>query len=165
MVGWLKEISRKMASEGGVFMFIRAQLSAQIATLVDFLVTILLVSLFDIYYVYATFIGAVYGGIVNGVVNYRWTFKATGCKKINVAIKFVMVWLCSIGFNTWGTYLLTEQLGRIPWVKHSLSLYFGDYFILSKVVVAIIVAICWNYNMQRWFVYRKTALESFFERK
>ena len=38
-------------------MFIRAQFSSQIASATDFLVTILLVKLFGIYYVYATFTG------------------------------------------------------------------------------------------------------------
>ena len=64
-------------------MFLRAQLSAQMATIADFLVTILLVRLFEVYYVYATWRGAIYGGIVNCVINYKWTFKSKG-KKTNV---------------------------------------------------------------------------------
>ena len=54
-----------ISQKGGFFMFLRAQLSAQMATIADFLVTILLVRLFEVYYVYATLAGAVYGGIVN----------------------------------------------------------------------------------------------------
>ena len=80
-------------------MFFRAQLSAQMATVVDFLVTILLSNVFDVYYVTATFVGAVYGGIVNCVINYRWTFKSHGKKKY-VAIKFLLVWVCSVLLNT-----------------------------------------------------------------
>ena len=49
-------------------MFIRAQFSSQIASATDFLVTILLVKLFGIYYVYATFTGSVCGGIVNCII-------------------------------------------------------------------------------------------------
>ena len=89
-------------------MFLRAQLSAQMATVTDFLVTILLVTWFDVYYVYATLAGAVYGGIVNCVINYKWTFKSHG-KKTHIAVKFVIVWLGSIWMNTWGTYALTES--------------------------------------------------------
>ena len=92
-----------ISQKGGFFMFLRAQLSAQMATIADFLVTILLVRLFEVYYVYATLAGAVYGGIVNCVINYKWTFKSTG-KKTNVAVKFILVWVCSIWLNTWGTY-------------------------------------------------------------
>jgi hypothetical protein len=39
-------------------MFIRAQLSAQIATFVDFLISILLNQCANVYYVYATLIGS-----------------------------------------------------------------------------------------------------------
>lgn len=116
-----------ISQKGGFFMFLRAQLSAQMATIADFLVTILLVRLFEVYYVYATLAGAVYGGIVNCVINYKWTFKSTG-KKTNVAVKFILVWVCSIWLNTWGTYALTESLAKIPWVRDTLSQYFGDFF-------------------------------------
>ena len=98
-----------ISQKGGVFMFLRAQLSAQMATIADFLVTILLVRLFDVYYVYATLAGAIYGGIVNCVINYKWTFKSKG-KKTHIAVKFIIVWICSIWLNTWGTYTLTESL-------------------------------------------------------
>ena len=54
MGDWLKKVARMISQKGGIFMFLRAQLSAQMATIADFLVTILLVRLFDVYYVYAT---------------------------------------------------------------------------------------------------------------
>ena len=73
MGDWLKKVARMISQKGGIFMFLRAQLSAQMATIADFLVTILLVRLFDVYYVYATLAGAIYGGIVNCVINYKWT--------------------------------------------------------------------------------------------
>ena len=75
MGDWLKRVARMISQKGGVFMFLRAQLSAQMATIADFLVTILLVRLFDVYYVYATLAGAIYGGIsialsiINGLLN------------------------------------------------------------------------------------------------
>jgi hypothetical protein len=68
MGDWLKKVARMISQKGGIFMFLRAQLSAQMATIADFLVTILLVRLFDVYYVYATLAGAIYGGIVNCVI-------------------------------------------------------------------------------------------------
>lgn len=153
-------VSRK----GGVFMFLRAQFSAQIATFSDFLVTILLVRLFEVYYVYATLGGAVYGGIVNCVINYKWTFKSKEKKK-NVAVKFIIVWLCSVWLNTWGTYALTEFLAKIPWVRHTFSLYFDDFFMIPKMIVAVIVALFWNYNIQRLFVYRNIGIRSLFGKR
>ena len=143
-----------ISQKGGIFMFLRAQLSAQMATIADFLVTILLVRLFDVYYVYATLAGAIYGGIVNCVINYKWTFKSKG-KKTHVAVKFVLVWICSVWLS----------LAKIPWVRDTLSLYFGDFFIIPKVVVAVIVALFWNYNMQRFFVYRNIDIRSLFGKR
>lgn len=164
MGGWLRKVTRTISRKGGVYVFLRAQLSAQMATFADFSVTILLVKLLDIYYLYATLAGAVYGGIINCVINYKWTFKSTE-KKTNVALKFVLVWIGSIWLNTWGTYASTEALGTIPWVRDTLSLYFGDFFIIPKIVVAIIVALCWNYNMQRLFVYRDIDIKHLLKRR
>ncbi|MBB3894329.1 GtrA family protein [Bacteroides pyogenes] len=164
MGDWLRRIGRTISSKGGIFMFLRAQLSAQMSTVADFLVTILLVRLFDVYYVYATLAGAIYGGILNCVINYKWTFKSKG-KKTNVAVKFILVWICSILLNTWGTYMLTESLGRIPWVRDKLSLYFSDFFIMPKLAVAVLVALIWNYNMQRVFVYRSIHTKRLFKRR
>ena len=53
MCDWLRKVARMISQKGGFFMFLRAQLSAQMATIADFLVTILLVRLFEVYYVYA----------------------------------------------------------------------------------------------------------------
>ncbi len=146
-------------------MFLRAQLSAQMATIADFLVTILLVRLFDVYYVYATFAGAIYGGIVNCVINYKWTFKSKG-KKTNVAVKFILVWVCSIWLNTWGNVCTDGIISKkIPWVRDTLSLYFGDFFIIPKMAVAVIVALFWNYNMHRFFVYRNINIGSLFRKR
>ena len=37
MGDWLKRVARMISQKGGVFMFLRAQLSAQMATIADFL--------------------------------------------------------------------------------------------------------------------------------
>ena len=52
-------------TKAGFFTFMRAQFSSQISSLFDFAVTILGAKLLDIYYVYATSLGSVAGGILN----------------------------------------------------------------------------------------------------
>ncbi len=142
--------------------FIKAQLSAQLATLTDFVVTVLLAKLVGVFYLYATFIGSVAGGALNCVVNYGWVFHAGGnCKKRYVAIKYFIVWGCSILLNTWGTYFLTEWLRSMKWVNGLLGYYVNDVFILSKIIVAVLVAFCWNYHLQRLFVYRNHEIWKF----
>ena len=110
------------------------------ATLTDFGVSILLYEVFGVWYVAATFIGAVTGGIVNCMLNYRWVFGSDGQKKRYVALKYLLVWTGSILLNTAGTYVLTELSGH--------------YFVIAKAIVSVAVALLWNYQMQRFFVYR-----------
>ena len=110
------------------------------ATLTDFGVPILLYELFGMWYVAASFIGAVSGGIVNCLLNYRWVFGSDGQKKRYVALKYLLVWIGSILLNTGGTFALTELSGH--------------YFVIAKAIVSVAVALLWNYQMQRFFVYR-----------
>ena len=134
--------------------FLKAQLSAQLASLVDFVLTVLLVKCFALFYLYATLIGSVVGGMVNCAINYRWVFSDSHCKSHFIVMKYTFVWIVSIALNTWGTYFLTEWLTRMPWLNRLLSSYIDDLFIFSKIVVAVLVALLWNYQMQRLFVYR-----------
>lgn len=151
MAGWIKKLAKTISEKGGIFMFIRAQFSSQISSLTDFTVTLVLVNVFGLFYGYATFTGSVCGGIVNSIVNYKWTFKAQGIKKRYVAIKYLIVWVCSILFNTFGTILMTELISKIVPLKELLG---ENLFVVSKIVVSLLVGFLWNYNMQRLFVYK-----------
>lgn len=161
----IKKAIKAISERGGIFMFLRAQFSSQIASITDFVITIVLAMIFNLYYVYATFIGSVCGGIVNCMVNYSWTFKSKECKKSHVFIKYILVWIGSIALNTSGTYFLTEALGKIIWLREMLSHYFDDIFIVSKVVVSLLVGFLWNYNMHRCFVYKNLEIKKYFSNK
>ena len=161
MGDWLRKVARMISQKGGFFMFLRAQLSAQMATIADFLVTILLVKAFAVFYLYATFTGSVVGGIVNCAINYGWVFHAEDCKKTHVAVKYLFVWGGSIILNTWGTFALTEWLTGMTWVNGLLGYYIDNVFILSKIIVAVLVAFFWNYHLQRFFVYRNHNIKGF----
>ncbi|GHV71678.1 CDP-alcohol phosphatidyltransferase [Bacteroidia bacterium] len=165
MADWIKKTINNIVGKGGIFMFLRAQLSSQLASLSDFLITIVLAKVFGIYYVYATFSGSVCGGITNCIVNYRWTFKAMGIKKRYVAVKYLMVWVGSIFLNTSGTYMMTELLRKITWLTELFGHMFDDIFIVSKIIVSLIVGFAWNYNMQRIFVYRDYNYRKFFSKR
>ena len=64
--------------------FTKAQASAIIATTVDFLLSLFAYEVCGINYVVSSFIGALSGGIVNCVVNYRWVFGSDGQHKRRV---------------------------------------------------------------------------------
>ena len=124
-----------------VILFSKASLSALAATAADFLVTAALAQGLGLYYVHATWIGAVTGGVLNCIINYRWVFRAEGCSKIMVAIRYFLVWAASILLNTAGTWALTE--------------FAAPAFLVNKVITSVVVAVCWNYPLQRHFVYRE----------
>jgi len=159
MVYWIKKIAKTISDKGGIFTFFRAQLSSQLASFTDFLVTIILANVFNIFYVYATFTGSVCGGITNCIVNYRWTFKAMSVKKRYVAIRYLVVWGGSIFLNTSGVFLMTELLKKIPLLMKVPDFFFENIFIISKVVVSLFVGFIWNYNMHRLFVYKNLHLK------
>ena len=120
--------------------FAKAQVTAQVATLIDFALSLVLAEGLGMWYVTASFLGALSGGISNCAMNYRWVFNAEGLNKGSVAWKYMIVWTGSIVLNTLGTYALTELSSQ--------------YFMFAKVVVAVFVAIFWNYQLQRLFVYK-----------
>jgi putative flippase GtrA len=148
-------------------MFLRAQLVSQLATWIDNLTafglkkamdffqvkSLFIFSLYIKSYLLATVVGQIVGGIVICIVNYKWTFKASGIKKKYMILKFVSVWLGSLFLNTTGTYYLTRLLVQMPWLTHVLN-HTDDIFIVAKLFVALLVGFTWNYNMQRLFVYK-----------
>jgi len=164
MFHWIKKTVQIVSVKGGIFTFLRAQISSQLASITDFLVTIVLANFFNLFYVYATFIGSVCGGMTNCVVNYRWTFKAMDVKKRYVAIRYLVVWGGSIFLNTSGIYLMTELLKRIPLLMKVPDFFYDNIFIISKIVVSLLVGFVWNYNMHRLFVFKNLHLRRFFER-
>ena len=128
--------------------FCKAQISSLAATLIDFAVTALLFHFLGVYSVWSTFLGSVTGGVVNCVVNYKWTFRGNEQSKLNVAIKYCLVWCGSIALNTWGTAIGTRVLSG----NNDIGL---DSVLISKVIVAVLVAVLWNFLMQKYFVFKK----------
>lgn len=125
-----------------IWMFCKAQTTALMATVADYGLSFFLAEVAGLYYVWATFFGALSGGIINCSVNYSWVFHAQGQSKGWVVLKYLLVWCGSISLNTFGTYVVTEWSGR--------------YFMYSKIFVAVCVAVLWNYQLQRRFVYQRS---------
>lgn len=126
--------------------FGKAETSAIVASAVDFSLSFFLVQAVGTWYALASFFGALAGGIINCYVNYQWVFDKQEQRKPYIVLKYFVVWSISILLNTSGTWFFTE-----------LS---GVNFIIIKAIVAIIVAILWNYQMQRIFVFRNLRLRN-----
>lgn len=133
---------------------LKAMASSQTCSLIDFILTVTLSSLCGVYYVVATAIGSLCGGALNCIFNYKWVFPGSHGRKQTIAIKYALVWIMSILLNTCGTYLLTESLIRSSFVQTMLGQHSDQIYVLSKVIVAILIAFAWNYPLQRHFVYK-----------
>lgn len=127
--------------------FCKAQVSSVVSTACDFGVTALIFTLLH-HVVISTASGAVVGGMVNCSINYLWTFRGTERSKSGVVWRYLLVWIVSILLNTYGTELVVKLMNR--WLEVDLSL-----VMLSKAVVAILVAVIWNFSMQKFYVYKK----------
>src|SRR6478609_8451847 len=90
---------------------LRLQFTSIIATFTDFLITLVFTEIIGLYYVISTMSGAVSGGIVNFLLNRKYVFKISGSDKLAKQIlRYILIWLGSIGLNTVGVFLVTEYL-------------------------------------------------------
>ena len=163
----IKKAVKTVHERGGVFTFIRAQFSSQISSLADYAVSLTLVNVFGLFFGYATLCGNITGGIVNCIVNYKWTFKAQGqgTKVKHVAIKYLLVWLVNLFLNTQGTILMTVLVSQWLTPENMPALIANNLFLVPKIIVSLIVGFGWNYNMQRLFVYKDRDIKGFFTQK
>lgn len=116
----------------------RFQLSAIIATLIDFSFTILLKEACGIGYLMSASIGAVLGGIANFILGRRWVFRAAGPRH-HQAFRYSVIWGGSILLNISAVFLLTDFL--------------NFNYIISKIIAAFMIGLTFNYTMQRRFVF------------
>ena len=140
-----------------IFVFLRAQLSAQFATIADFCLTYICFQWLGIHYLFATSIGTVTGGLINCIINYKWAFNTQDCQFKWVLFKYTLVWCGSFILNVGGLYLLVEFLKTYTnlWEQSE-----SFYLITSKIVIAFMVSIGWNYVLHRYFVFRDARIQS-----
>ncbi len=120
--------------------FLRSQVAAFISTCIDYLTVIMLTELAGLWYIYSNVIGALLGAITNFSLGRHWTFKAQEGAVGNQAFKYALVSIGSVFLNTFGLYALKEW-GNIN-------------YIIAKVVVGLLIAVCFNYVLQKHFVFK-----------
>ena len=119
--------------------FIKAQASSVICTVFDFFITIVFKEVFKFWYVAASAIGTIAGGMMNFALGRRWVFNGRDKKVPKQLIKYLITWTGNLLLTTLGVFFFTHYLG--------LS------YIVSKVITAIIIGIGYNYMLQKKFVF------------
>ncbi|MBI2284429.1 MAG: GtrA family protein [Bacteroidetes bacterium] len=120
--------------------FVKAQMASLTATLVDFTMTIVLKEAFQCWYLLASVLGTISGGVINFTMNRRWVFRARSKKVQLQAIKYIMVWMGNLLLVSAGVFLLTN--------------YAGFSYVVSKVTVSLVVGVFYNYVLQKRFVFK-----------
>lgn len=120
--------------------FFRSQASSIAATATDWSVYFILFKLAGVYYGLSSGIGAVFGAVVSFYLGRHWAFKRKDGKLSSQALRYGITSAISVFLNTSGMIWVTEQMNISP-----------DY---SKVIVALLVGVIFNFFMFRYFVYR-----------
>ncbi len=120
--------------------FLKAQAASLAATVVDFGVTILLKEVFHCWYLLASVLGTISGGIVNFSMNRSWVFQANDQKIYLQAIKYILVWIGNLVLVSGGVFVFTH--------------YVGLSYLVSKIIVSLTVGIGYNYVLQKKFVFK-----------
>ncbi len=118
----------------------RSQAAALTATGTDFLVTIGLKELAELWYVASNATGALCGAIVSFALLRHWAFQRHDQRWHGQAVRYVLASGLSLVLNTSGVWLLTEA--------------FDIQYVISKVIVAVVMGLTVNYLMFKHFVFR-----------
>lgn len=134
------DVSESSRQPFSIAQLARHHASSGVATGVDFGVMIALVELLHLPPVFGTAVGSTAGAVTNFWMGRHWTYHADGDAVGRQLIRYVIVAICSLGWNTLGEYIFVNRL--------------GVHYVLGRVITAVIVSNVWNYPMQRFFVFR-----------
>ncbi len=151
-------LNKFITSNGIVFTFLRSTVSSQISSWFDMILSFVFYSWVHLYPWLATALGAFFGGVLNCIIGYRFTFHAQGQDKRAVLLKFFMIWLGSMILNSAGTEGLFHALRSWPWLEE-IGFKPDGYFAAARLIVSGIVSLGWNFLLQRWFVFSPTRFD------
>lgn len=152
--------SNILNSDQLVFTFIRSAGVAQAASWIDLGTAFVLFAFAHLAPWASTAIGAFAGGVINCILNYRFTFHANNCPWKAVIVKYFLVWVGSLLLNSFGTELLYYILMHWPWLE-SVGFKPDGYFAAARLTVSGVVSLGWNFILQKNFVYQNSRFDSY----
>lgn len=150
---------KTMHSDRLIYTFLRSIVSSQCASWVDMGIGFAFFAWLGFNPALATAVGAVCGGIVNCIINYKFTFHADGLDWRSVVVKYAMVWVASALLNTFGTGILYYVIERWEWLE-TIGFKRDGFYATSRLFTSLMVSWLWNFPMQRYFVYSKTRFDN-----
>lgn len=165
----IKKLGHNLIHDDGImFSFVRSGFAGFVTTFTDLLLRVIFYSLIltalpEFYRSnISVAVGAVVGGIVNCIINYKFTFHASGQNTTLVAIKFVLVRVICVLLNMYGTTFIAQRLCDWQYLTDK-GITNDDIFATTTFVVAMSVNIFWNFLMQRYYVFRTNRLDRYIE--
>lgn len=130
------EVRRRRMVE--VWRFVRAQLSSALATLVDWILMLGLMTA-GVGYPIAVAAGHVAGALTDFSVKKYWAFAAHGGPMERQAARYLVAWVGSLAINEVLAWVAIDRLS-LPARA-------------SVIVISAVVGFVWNYPMHRYFVF------------
>lgn len=120
--------------------FFKANMASLVASVSDFVITIVAFQFLHANAVLAGVTGTMCGGIINFFMSRHWVFHARTVKAHRQAGRYMLVWSGNLLLNAFGMYLLA---GKIGW-----------YYMWAKLITSVLVATGYNYPLQKKYVFR-----------
>lgn len=128
-----------------MYVFGKAQLSAFLGGVVDYIVMIIFTEVFGVHYTISIAIGGAVGAVVNFSMNREWTFRSRSrayrSPLWRQLSKFAVVVANSILLKSSGTHFITT--------------FFGIDYKISRIMTDLLVSILMNFTLQKYWVFRK----------
>ncbi|MDE6258679.1 MAG: GtrA family protein [Muribaculaceae bacterium] len=150
--------AKVMKSDALGFTFLRSIFTSQCSSWTDMLISFALFAWVHLTPFLSTAIGAFVGGVVNCVMNYRFTFHAQEVPWKAVIVKFALVWAGSLLLNSYGTHALYYLFTKWNWLIE-MGFRPDGFFAAARLLTSLIVSLAWNFILQRYFVYRTTRFD------
>lgn len=152
-------------SDGLFYTLLRSSVSSQVCGWIDTLTAFFAFSLLHLTPFLSTAIGAFIGGVLNCAINYRFTFHAYSVNWRIALFKFALVWTGSLLLNSYGTQVVYYLVKDNLWLQENVFMISNNgTFLASRLFVALMVSLFWNFLLQRHFVFKVTRLDLYIDR-
>ncbi len=119
--------------------FIKTQAALILGSGADFLVTFLLVDVFNCWYIAGNAAGNITGAVAQFILSSKWVFNSSTQRVPSQLLKFILMWLGNIALFAIGVYLLTHYLHL--------------HYLLSKLIVSVLLGVSYTYLVSKKFVF------------